>query len=118
MIHIIIAVIGIPLFALVFSGTTMGLGLVWSRFKIEGGKGGYKEIYIKFLIVAAVYILLTLAGIGGFIGLFVMGLAYKYTFGAGMFEAFIIGLIGGTIGWVIFFFLAAAGIFGATVVAG
>ena len=67
------------------------------------GDGGFKEMYCRFLIIAAVYVGLALIGIGGLIGLAVMAFTYKVIFDAGWLQAFVIGLLGGILGWILFF---------------
>lgn len=98
--YVLIAVIGIPLFALVFSGTTLFLGLFWSRFKPEG-EGGFGQLYKQFFVIAVIYVALALIGIGGWIGLAVMAVGYRTVFGAGWVEALVIGLVGGLAGWAV-----------------
>ena len=105
--YVILFAIGVPLFALVFSGVVLLLGLVWERFRTSG-PGGFGMLYLKFLIIAAVYMVLAVVGIGGLLGLMIMALAYKYVFGAGWVEALIIGIVGGIIGWVAFIGIVAA----------
>jgi len=105
--YAIILVVGV-LFALVFSGVTLFLGLFWSRFK-PVGEGTFWDFYKQFLIIAAAYVVLSLLGIGGLVGLAVMALAYKCVFGAGWVEALVIGILGGLIGWVLMI-LAVAGV--------
>ncbi len=101
MAYAILFVVGIPLFALAFSAATMLLGLFSDSFQTSGD-GGFKTLYCKFLIVAAVYILLSVFGIGGVIGLAVMAFAYKVVFAAGWTQAVGIGIVGGIFGWVLF----------------
>jgi hypothetical protein len=64
------------------------------------GEGSIWDFYRQFLIVASVYVVLSLLGIGGLIGLLIMALAYKTVFGAGWVEALVIGIFGGALGWV------------------
>ena len=97
--YVIVFVVGVPLFALAFSLATLFLGLFWDRFRPDG-PGGFKTLYGKFLIVAAVYIVLGFLGLGGLIGLAVMAFAYKTVFGAGWIEAIVIGIVGGFLGWL------------------
>lgn len=99
MVQVIVIVIAVPFFALVFSGLVLLLGLLWDRFKTHG-PGGFKVLYGKFLIVSLVYVLLSMLGVDGLIGLAVMAVTYKYMFGAGWPEALVLGILGGIIGWV------------------
>ncbi len=55
---------------------------------------------LKFLIVASVYMILAVIGIGGLIGLAAMAFTYKLVFGAGWVEALVIGILGGIFGWI------------------
>ena len=96
--YVILFVVMVPLFALVFSGLVLLLGLFWDRFKTHG-PGGFRALYAKFLIVSSVYVLLAMVGVGGWIGLAVMAVTYKYMFGAGWPEALVLGILGGIIGW-------------------
>jgi hypothetical protein len=115
MAYVLIFVVGVPLFALIFTGTVYFLGLFWDRFQISGGS--FKEVYVKFLIVAAVYLLLSVLGIGGIIGLGIMALCYKFTFDAGWVEALVLGILGGAVAWglfiVVLMALAGMGLLGA-----
>jgi hypothetical protein len=99
MAYVIIFSVAVPVFALAFTGVTVFLGLFWSRFK-PVGEGSIWDFYRQFLIVASVYVVLSLLGIGGLIGLLIMALAYKTVFGAGWVEALVIGIFGGALGWV------------------
>ena len=101
MAYVILFVVATPLFALVFSGLTLFLGLFWQRFETTG-HGGFAQLYKQFLIVAAIYVALSMLGIVGLLGLLVMAAAYKTVFGAGIVEALVIGVVGGLIGWVLF----------------
>jgi len=102
MAYVVLAVIGIPLFAFVFAATVKFLGLFWLRFKTEG-PGGFFQLWTQFLIVSTAYVALRCFWIGGLLGLVLMGLAYKTVFGAGWVEALVIGILGGGVGWVLFF---------------
>lgn len=99
MAYAVLLVIGIPLFALVFSVTVKFLGLFWGRFQTSGG--GFGALYAKFLAIAAVYMFLAMLGVGGLLGFLAMILGYKLLFGAGWVEALVIGLLGGFVGWVL-----------------
>ena len=104
MAYVVLAVIGIPLFAFVFAATVKFLGLFWLRFKTEG-PGGFLQLWTQFLVVSTVYVALACFGIGGLLGLIlglaVMAAAYKAVFGAGWVEALVIGILGGGVGWVL-----------------
>ena len=106
MAYVLIFVIGVPLFALIFTGTVYFLGLFWDRFAVSGGS--FKDVYLKFLIVAAVYLLLSVLGISGLIGLAIMALCYKFTFDAGWVEALVLGILGGAIAWGLFILVLLA----------
>ena len=105
--YFLLFVIGVPVFALAFAGTVKFLGLFWGRFETSG-PGGFTMLFTKMLLVAAVYVLLSLAGIGGLLGLAVMALCYKSMFGAGWVEALVIGVLGGLVGWALFIVTALA----------
>jgi len=105
--YVILFGVGVPLFALVFSVVTLLLGLVWDRFQTSG-PGGFGMLYLKFLIIATAYMVLTVIGIRGILGLVVMAFAYKLVFGAGWVEALIIGIVGGIIGWIAFITILAS----------
>lgn len=107
--YVVLVVVGVPLFALVFTGVTLFLGLFWSRFK-PVGEGTFWDFYRQFLIIAAVYMVLSFFGIGGLLGLAVMAFAYKTVFGAGWFEALVIGILGGLLGWILMIALMAGAI--------
>jgi len=100
-VYAIVALVAIPVFALAFSGTVLFLGLFWSRFKTTG-PGGFKTLYGKMLIIATIYVILAMVGIGGLIGLAIMALGYKTIFGAGWVEALVVGFLGGIVGVVLF----------------
>jgi hypothetical protein len=107
MVYVLLVFVGIPLFALVFSVTVCFLGLFWNDFQTTG-PGGFKMLYGKMLIIAAMYVLLSMAGIGGLIGLAIMAFGYKIVFAAGWLQAFVVGLLGGVVGWVLFLLVAVA----------
>lgn len=91
MIYAILIVVGIPLFALVFSCVTLILGKISVHFETEG-LSGFGDLYLHFLIIAGVYVVLSMLGIGGLLGLAVMALTYKSVFHAGWPQALVIGL--------------------------
>ena len=99
--YALLVVVGIPVFALAFSATVKFLGLFWGRFETSG-PGGFATLYTRMLIIAAIYVVLAMFGIGGLLGLLVMALGYKFVFYAGWVEALVIGILGGIIGWVLF----------------
>ena len=101
MVYLLLAVVGVPLFALVFSGTVLFLGLFWDRFKTSG-PGGFRMLYGKMLIISAIYLGLAVFGIHGLTGLVIMAVGYSAVFGASWVEALVIGILGGTAGWVLF----------------
>ena len=104
--YVLLFVIGVPVFALAFAGTVKFLGLFWGRFQTSG-PGGFTMLFTKMLLVAVVYLLLSVVGIGGLLGLAVMTLCYKTLFGAGWIEALVIGILGGLVGWILFIFALA-----------
>ncbi len=98
MVYVLVFVIATPIFALAFTGITLFLGLFWERFKPDGD-GSLWDLYQQFLIVAAVYVVLGLIGLGGLLGLAAMAFTYKAVFGAGWEEALVIGILGGLLAW-------------------
>ncbi len=98
MIYVIVFGVGIPLFALVFSALVMFFGLFWMRFQTTG-TGGFKGLYLKMLIISTIYLGTAMLGIGGLLGLGIMALGYRFVFDADWVEAFVLGLVGGIIGW-------------------
>ena len=99
---------GIPVFALVFTLVTYALGSVSQTFKPQ--EASFGKIYGGFLIIAAIYLLLSFLRIGaifgprmgGILGLVIMTLGYRYVFDAGWVQALVIGILGGIVGWVIY----------------
>ena len=98
MAYVLIFGVAVPIFALAFTLVTIFLGVLWNRFK-PVGEGSLWDFYRQFLIVATVYVVLALLGLGGLIGFAVMALTYKTVFGAGWFEALVIGILGGLVAW-------------------
>ncbi len=84
----------------------MCLGLFWKAFSTSG-PGGFRIMYLKFLIISAAYLVLAVLGIGGLVGLGLMTLAYKFVFSAGWVQALVIGILGGFVGWLLFILVVA-----------
>jgi hypothetical protein len=85
-------VFAVPLLALTFSIAVKLLGLFWGRFKTEGG--GFGALYAKMLIAATAFVIIRVIGLPLWLGVPAMGVVYNRLFGAGWFEALIIGVIG------------------------
>ena len=108
---LILAVLFTLLTALVFSLLTLLLGLFWDDFEVTGPEGWnlqtFGEFYVRYLIVAVVYTLVTIPLGNGVIGIAALAVAYKYVFAAGWLQAAVMGIVGGSIACVLFLALLA-----------
>jgi hypothetical protein len=91
--------------ALVFSGLTLLLGMMFKSFELSGPDNWqFLDFYKRYLVIAAVYTFVSLP-LGGFIGIAALALAYKFVFQAGWTQAAIMGTVGGLIAFALFFLL-------------
>jgi len=98
---VIVLLTGTPVFAVAFTVVTYVLGLFSQRFRPTEAKPW--EIFLRFIPVAAIYLLLAMLGfrgIGllGLVNLIIMTAAYRYFFDADWIHALIIGILGGILG--------------------
>jgi hypothetical protein len=95
--------------ALVFSVLTIILGKFFPSFEISGPAGWeFKDFYLRYLVIAAVYTFVSLPLGNGLLGIAALAVAYKYVFDAGWVQAIVIGIIGGIIALVLFILLLIA----------
>lgn len=105
LLYLVVGVIFTAFVALVFSALTLLLGLISPDFEVTGPEGWkFRDFYVRYLIVAGVYTLLTLP-LGGWIGWGALIVTYKYVFDAGWLQALVIGGVGGIIAVVLFVFM-------------
>lgn len=105
LLYLVVGAIFTAFVALVFSALTLLLGLISPDFEVSGPEGWkFRDFYVRYLIVAAVYTLVSLP-LGGWIGWLALIAAYKYVFDAGWLQALVIGGVGGVIAVVLFVFL-------------
>ncbi len=92
--------------ALVFSVLTLILGMFWEDFEVSGPRGWtlrtFGEFYLRYLIIAAVFTLISLPLGNGLLGIAALAVAYKFVFHAGWTQAVVIGGVGGVIACVLF----------------
>jgi hypothetical protein len=89
--------------ALVFSVLTILMGKVFKSFEISGPDDwSFGDFYLRYLIIAAVFTLVTLPLGYGLLGIGALAIAYKYVFDAGWTQAAIMGIGGGIISFVLF----------------
>ena len=95
--------------ALVFSVLTLLLGKAFSAFEISGPDDwSFFDFYKRYLIVAAVYVFVSLPLGNGLLGIGALAVAYKYVFDAGWVQAIVMGIVGGLIALVLFMLLLIA----------
>jgi len=100
---IIVLVTGVPVFAVTFTAITYLLGIFSQRFRPTEAKPWH--ILVRFIPVAAIYMLLSLLGFNGIslfglLKLLIMTAAYRYFFDADWIHALVIGFLGGILGWI------------------
>jgi hypothetical protein len=93
--------------ALVFSLLTIALDKMnFESFSISGPEGwSFKDFYVRYLIIAAVYTFVALPLGTPFLGIPALAVAYKFVFDAGWLQAAVIGFVGGTIALILFILL-------------
>ncbi len=95
--------------ALVFSVLTLLLGKMSSVFEVSGPDDwSFSAFYLRYLIIAAVYVFVSLPLGNGLLGIGALAVAYKYVFDAGWMQAIVMGIVGGLIALVLFLLLLAA----------
>ena len=95
--------------ALVFSVLTLLLGKMFTAFEVSGPKGWtFFDFYKRYLIIAAVYVFVSIPLGNGIVGIAALAVAYKYVFDAGWVQAAVIGIVGGLIAFVLFLLLIVA----------
>ena len=106
---VVIAVLFTAFSALVFSVLTLILGKLFDAFSVSGPEGwNFFDFYKRYLIIAAVFTLVTLPLGWGVLGIGALAVAYKYVFDAGWVQAAVIGTVGGVIAMVLFVVLTIA----------
>jgi len=103
---VIVAVVYTAFVALVFSGLTLLLGMMFKSFSVSGPDDwSFVDFYKRYLIIAAVYVCITMP-LGcmcwGIPGIGAMALAYKFVFDAGWTQALVMGTVGGIIALMLF----------------
>ena len=83
-----------PIMALGLSFAVKLLGLFWGRCETSG-PGGFKALYLRFLIIAAVQFLVSLLGVPAVVQLVIVVLMYKFIFDADWIVAVVVGTLGG-----------------------
>ncbi len=92
--------------ALVFSVLTLLLGKTFSAFEVSGPDNwSFFDFYKRYLIIAAVYVFVSLPLGNGVLGIGALAVAYKYVFDAGWVQAIVMGIVGGLIALVLFVLL-------------
>jgi hypothetical protein len=92
--------------ALVFSVLTLLLGKVYPAFEISGPDNwSFIDFYKRYLIIAVVYVFVSLPLGNGLLGIGALAVAYKYVFDAGWTQAIVMGIVGGLIALMLFVLL-------------
>jgi hypothetical protein len=106
---LVIGVLYAAFTALVFAVLTLLLGKMFTSFDVSGPEGwSFFDFYKRYLIIAAVYVFVSLPLGNGLLGIAALALAYKYVFDAGWLQAAVIGIVGGFIAFVLFVLLLLA----------
>jgi len=111
-VSVVIGLVFMAFLALVYSLLTLGMGKLSPHFELTMPEDWtFRELYLRYLIVAAVFTfvalpLTPLLGCAGVIvGIFALTGAYKFVFDADLLQAAVIGGMGGGIAFVLFIFL-------------
>ncbi len=95
--------------ALVFAVLTLVLGKMFTSFQVSGPDDwSFFDFYKRYLLIAAVYVFVSLPLGNGLLGIGALALAYKYVFDAGWVQAAVMGTVGGIIALVLFVVLLTA----------
>jgi hypothetical protein len=95
--------------ALVFAVLTLLLGKLISSFEVSGPDDwSFFDFYKRYLIVAAVYVFVSLPLGNGLLGIAALAVAYKFVFDAGWVQAIVMGTVGGVIALVLFLLMLMA----------
>ena len=99
--------------ALVFAVLTLLLGKMFQSFEVSGPDDWkFLDFYKRYLVIAAVYVFVSMPLGNGLIGIAALATAYKFVFDAGWPQAAVMGTIGGVIALALFM-LMMFGILGA-----
>jgi hypothetical protein len=95
--------------ALVFSLLTLWLGTMFTSFEVSGPEGWtFFDFYKRYLIIAVVYVFVSMPLGNGILGIAALAVAYRYVFDAGWVQAIVIGVVGGIIAFLLFALLILA----------
>jgi len=106
---LLIGVVYTAFTALVFSLLTLWLGKMFTSFEVSGPDGWtFFDFYKRYLIIAAVYVFVSMPLGNGILGIAALAVAYRYVFDAGWVQAIVIGIVGGIIAFLLFALLILA----------